>query len=84
MSVKGARELGGDLGTVDRLGEDAEIVAQHGNVEPPEVKQLGDRGVGDQRLEARRVVSAAGELHQMRPAVAAGELDQAKPVARHV
>src|SRR5262249_56656849 len=37
---EGARELGGDLGAVDRLAANAQRMFQHGDVEATEVGQL--------------------------------------------
>ncbi len=57
---------------------------QHGDVEAREMEDLQGAWVGQQRLEARRVEGARGELHQMRHPIPGGELHQAQPVAVRV
>src|SRR5260221_3267232 len=81
---EGAHQPRRDLGAVDGPRHHAEVVLQHGDVEAREMKDLQDAGVGQQRLEARRVEGSGRELHEMRDAVAGGELHQAQPVAVRV
>src|SRR3546814_4203837 len=76
--------LRGDFGAVDRRAVDAEVAADRRQVEAGEVEDLGDPGVGQQRLQIGRVVAALGELHEVADAVAGGELQQAQPVASEV
>src|SRR6185312_9723933 len=78
---EGAREPRGDLGAIDRPCRDAEIMPEHGDVEAAEMEDLQDRGIGQQRLEAWRVIGAGGELHEMRYAITGRKLDQAQAVA---
>ena len=76
----GAGELGGDLGAVEGARVDAEVILDHGHVEARVMEDLGDGGVGEQRLEVWRVVAGAVELHQMGIAVTGGELHEAELV----
>src|SRR3984957_5968662 len=50
----GTAKPGGDLGAVDRLRHYAESVVEGGEIETREVKDLGDSGIGQQRLQIRR------------------------------
>src|SRR5262245_3561062 len=77
----GAGELGGDLGAIDRRHVDAEPHFQGGDIEAGEMKDLEDAGVGQQRLEARRLEGLAIDLDEMRIAVARGQLDKTELVA---
>src|SRR5271170_384684 len=77
----GPRQLGGDLGAIDRRRHHAERVAQRRHVETAEVKQLQHVRVREQLLEPRRARLSAPDLHDVRAAVAAGELDDAEPIA---
>jgi hypothetical protein len=81
---EGAHQLGRDLGTPHRGGDDAKRLLQHGDVEPAEVEQLQRRGVGQQALQVGGSGLALGDLHQMGIAVARGQLHQAQPVAARV
>jgi len=77
----GARQLGGDLGAVHGLGDDAQVLRQHGDVEAAEVEDLEHGGIRQQGLQARRRPVLAIELHEVGRVVASGELHQAQPVA---
>ena len=77
----GARQLGGDLGAIDRRRHHAERVAQRRHVETAEVEQLQHVRVREQILEPRRARLSGPDLHDVRAAVAAGELDDAEPIA---
>ena len=48
------------------------------------MEDLQHRGIGEQRLEPRRVIGTLGELHEMAHAIAGRELHQAQPVAMRV
>src|SRR5579863_475287 len=63
---------------------DPQIVVDHGEVEASEVEQLGDRRIGHQRLEARRLIISRAQLHEMRVAVARRQLHETQPVAMRV
>src|SRR5208282_4001750 len=69
------------LGAIDRLGVHAQVSLQHGKIEAREVENLEHLGIGQERLQARRLVIAVGELNQMAFAEASRKLDQAQPVA---
>ena len=86
--------LDGDQGTLLYRGYPIEQLAEHStflevcylllNGELPKAGEMEDFEhvrIGQQRLEARRVVTRAVELDDMGVAVAGGELDQAKLVA---
>ena len=77
----GAHQLGRHLGAVQRRGLHPQIVAQHGDVEPGEVKQLQHRSIGHQRAQVGRLVGPVGELDQMGVAVAGRQLHQTQAVA---
>src|SRR5205085_7320353 len=77
----GARQLGGDLGAVDGLRLNIQVLFQHGDVEAAEVEDLEDGGIRQQRLQARRRPVLAVELHEVGGVVAGRELYQAQPVA---
>src|SRR3546814_10275621 len=67
-------------GAIDRRGDDAERVLERGDVEAREMEQLEPRGVGQDRLEHRRVIGAAGtKADEMLVAAAVADLDQAQP-----
>jgi len=46
----GARQLGSDLGAVDRFSKHAQMLSQHGDIEAPEMKDLENRAIRQQRL----------------------------------
>src|SRR3546814_12737861 len=72
-------------GAIDRRGDDAERVLERGDVEAREMEQLEPRGVGQDRLEHRRVIGAAGtKADEMLVAAAVAALDQAQPGAQRV
>jgi hypothetical protein len=58
-------------------------VLDDGNVEAPEMEDLGHLGIGQERLEVGRRIVAA-ELHQMTIAIASRELQQAEAIAQRV
>src|SRR5882757_1300125 len=71
----------GDLGAVDRLRHHAEAVVERREVEARKVKYLGDRGIGQQRLQVWRVARALCDLNDIGAAVAVRHLHHAEPVA---
>ena len=77
----GARELGGDLGAIDRGRHHAEGVTQHAHVEAAEMKQLQRLGVAEHGGEARRRLLTRRDAHDLGVAVAAAQLHHAEPVA---
>src|SRR5688572_23259761 len=76
-----AHQLRDDLGAVDRRGDDAEVLLQHGDVEARKMEDLEDRLVGQQRLEIGSRKVAAVELHEVSGPVARRELDETEAVA---
>ena len=56
----GADQPGGDLGAVDRPAVDAEVAAQHAEVEAGVVEQLEPARVGEQPAQVGRGVVAGG------------------------
>ena len=86
---EGARQLGRDFRALHRRHSDAERLLQHCDVEPREMHQLGDGGVGQQAGEVGAVEAAAAEghrneLHQMHLPITGRELYQAQTVAARV
>ena len=80
----GAHQLGSDLGAIDRLAIDLQILPEHPDIEAREMKQLGHFGIGEQALQIGRRIFAGGELHRMADAVARRQLRQAEPVAEGI
>ena len=80
----GAHQLGRDLGAVNRLAIDAQVAAEHGDVEAGEMEQLGGARIGQHLLQVGGGIFAGGELHGMADAIARRQLRQAQPVAEGV
>ena len=70
----GPRQLGCDLGAVDRRRVDAEIVLHNRDIEAREVKDLQDPRVRQQRLEIGCVLTSLRKLHEVRSAITGREL----------
>jgi len=81
---EGADQFRGDLGAIDRRGKNAELMAQHGDVEAPEMKQFENRRIGEQGAQPRRLILGGGELHEMADPIARRELHEAQPVPMRV
>ncbi len=71
----------GDLGAIDRLRHHAEGVVERREVEARKVEYLGDRRIGQQRLQVRRVALTLRDLDDIGTAVAVRHLHHAEPVA---
>ena len=80
----GARQPRGDLGAEERRRHDPEGVVEDGDVEAGVVEDLGERRVGEERRQDRRLGLAGRDLDDVGVAVAARQLDEAKPVAMGV
>ena len=80
----GPDQLGRDLRAIDRRGQSPEGVIEGGNVEPPEMKKLRDRRVGQKGGEVRGLGLAGCDLDQMGVAVAGRQLHQAQTVPMRV
>src|SRR3546814_12984011 len=79
----GAYQPRRDLGAIDRRRDDAEIMADRGEIEAREMIELEPFGVGQHRFEMGRGIIAAGvEAHQMLVAAAIGDLDDTQSIKR--
>src|SRR3546814_6537843 len=79
----GAYQPRRDLGAIDRRRDDAEIMADRGEIEAREMIKLEPFGVGQHRFEQGRGIIAAGvEAHQMPVAAAIGTLDATPSITR--
>ena len=59
-----------NLGAVDRFRHDAKGVAEHGEVEPPEVENLDEAGIGQQPLQVGCIGCVRRNLHHVGRTVA--------------
>jgi hypothetical protein len=78
----GADQARRGLGAIDRPRHDPQIGLHDRKVEAGEMIELEPGRIGQDRLEVRRLVAAAGgESDEMLVAAAVGDLDDAQPVA---
>ena len=81
----GAHQARGRARAIERRGHEPEIGLDHRHIESGEMVELQPPGVGEERLQIGRGVSAPlGEPHEMLVAAPVGQLNDAQPVAARV
>ena len=80
----GARQLGGDLGAIDRRRDEAEGLGQYADVEAAEVEELQNGRIGEQVLEIGRARLSRAELDELGVPVAEGELRETQTVTMRI
>jgi hypothetical protein len=80
----GPHEARGDLGAIDGASDDAEAVAQHGDIKAGIVEDLGDIGVAQQPAEIGRFLEVGWDLHDIGAAIPWRKLHDTKAIAMRV
>src|SRR5262249_24068229 len=76
----GACQLGSDLGAIDGLSKHTQMLRQHSDIEAAEMKDLEQRAIHEQRLQARCRPILTVELYEMGHTATGRELHQTQPI----